>query len=208
MAESVRGLYGVTPDWPDEPLFAAVEAALQGGMRFLQYRHKQGDAALKRRQAEHLQTLCSRYEASLIINDDPELAHAIGAAGAHIGRGDRDVAEARRTLGAQAILGVSCYADLDRAAAAWAAGADYVAFGAVFPSTIKPQAAAAPLELFAQAKRAGMRSTAIGGITPDNARSVLQAGADAIAVITALFHAPDVRAAAQTFCRLCEHHVP
>ncbi|MEW9625578.1 thiamine phosphate synthase [Rhodanobacter geophilus] len=196
-----RGLYAIT-DGPRADLPEAVAQALAGGARVLQYRDKSADAARRHAEATVLRQLCDRYAVPLIVNDDIALAAAVGAAGVHLGRDDDDLAAARAALGPGAIIGVSCYDSLERARAAAAVGADYVAFGAFFPSPTKPQAARAPLELLRQSAALGVPRVAIGGITPDNAPSLVEAGADFLAVISAVFAAPDVRAAAQRFARL------
>ncbi|HEX8777785.1 MAG TPA: thiamine phosphate synthase [Rhodanobacter sp.] len=196
-----RGLYAIT-DGPRNDLSAVVAQALAGGARVMQYRDKTTDAGRRRADAAALRQLCDLHAVPLIINDDVALAVAVGAAGVHLGRDDGDVAAARAALGAGAIVGVSCYDSLQRARDAAAAGADYVAFGAFFPSPTKPHAARASLDLLRQSATLGLPRVAIGGITPDNAPSLVEAGADFLAVISAVFGAPDVRAAAQRFARL------
>ena len=183
----LRGLYAITPEDPLLPRLAAlVEAALQGGVRLLQYRNKTAPPPLRRAQAAEMLRLCRAYDALLIINDDLPLALEINADGVHLGRDDHcnDLTAARQALGGQKILGVSCYADLARAEAATQAGADYLAFGRIYPSTTKP---AAP-----PARRFGLPVAAIGGITLNNAAQTLAAGADLLAVITDLFDAADM----------------
>jgi thiamine-phosphate pyrophosphorylase len=201
----VRGLYAIADTGCLEParLAAAVAQALEGGARVIQYRDKSGDADLRRRTARALLTLCRRYGVPLLINDDVELAAGIGADGVHLGREDAPIEDARRRLGAEAIIGVSCYNELERARRAVAAGADYVAFGRFFPSGTKPQAVAASPELL-RAARAGLSVpiVAIGGITPDNGASLIAAGADALAAIEGVFRQPDIRAAAGRYARL------
>lgn len=199
-----RGLYALTPDCGDAAsLLAKVRDALAGGACLIQYRSKIGDAALRREQAGLLTTLCRDWRVPLVINDDARLAADVGADGVHLGRDDADVATARAILGPGALIGVSCYADLERGSAAAAAGADYVAFGSVFPSTTKPLAPLAPLALLGQARRrTGLPVAAIGGITLDNAPQVIAAGADLLAVISDLFDAPDVAARAAAYARL------
>lgn len=202
----VAGLYAITPEDSDTARLARrAEAALSGGASVLQYRNKSADHALRRIQAGRLLELCRRHATPLIINDDLELALSIGADGVHLGRDDGDIAAARRRLPPRAVLGVSCYDRVEHALAAVAAGADYVAFGSAFPSPTKPDALRAPLELFAKA-RAQLRVPiiAIGGITPENASLVIEAGADAVAVISSLFDLEDVKAAAAAFCTLFE----
>ncbi|OFZ72693.1 MAG: thiamine-phosphate diphosphorylase [Betaproteobacteria bacterium RBG_16_64_9] len=198
---SVAGLYAITPEDADtDRLERRVQAALAGGASLVQYRSKSPDSAARRAQGERLLAVCRRAGAPLIVNDDLELALAIGADGVHLGRDDGDVAVARARLGADRLLGVSCYDRLDLAIAAVAAGADHVAFGSAFASLTKPEAVRAPPALFAQARaRLQVPIVAIGGITPENAHLIIEAGADAVAVITALFDAQDVAAAAAAF---------
>lgn len=200
----IRGLYAVTPDEPDTGrLLAMVGEALQGGARAVQYRNKPADARLRLAQVEALLALCRGAGAPLIVNDDLDLALAAGADGVHLGQDDGDLALARTRLGPGRLLGASCYNRLTLALAAADQGADYVAFGSAFRSPIKPSAVHAPLELFRSARaRLAVPIVAIGGITPQNARQVIDAGADALAVITALFGERDVRAAAAAFARL------
>lgn len=196
-----RGLYAIT-DGPRADLLEAVAQALAGGARVLQYRDKTTDSTRRQAEAAALKRLCDAYAVPLLVNDDVALAVAVGADGVHLGRDDGEVAAARAALGAGAIVGVSCYDSLDRARAAAAAGADYVAFGAFFPSPTKPHAARASLDLLRQSAALGLPRVAIGGITPDNACGLVEAGADFLAVISAVFGATDVRAAAQRFARL------
>jgi thiamine-phosphate pyrophosphorylase len=191
----LRGLYAITPEGPG--LEAKVRAALEGGVTLLQYRRKHGDAAEARRVA----ALAREFGVPLIVNDDVALALELDAAGAHLGREDGDLRSARRRLGTK-VLGASCYNDLDCAHAAVTAGADYVAFGSVFPSPTKPHAVRAPLELFGKARALGVPLAAIGGITLENAPQLIAAGADLLAVISDLFDAPDVRARARQYGNL------
>ncbi len=201
MANRISGLYGVTPETSDDAwLCERVEQALHGGMALLQYRAKQADRVLRLRQSRALLALCRRRGVPLLINDDVELALAIGADGVHVGRDDAAPAHARLVLGAHAIVGVSCYADLDRIELARGARADYVAFGSFFPSRVKPNAVPAPLDLLRRARaRCELPLVAIGGITPQNARAVVEHGADAVAVISALFDVADTFVAARAF---------
>lgn len=202
---TTEGLYAVTPDGLATPrLLALAEAALAGGAPLLQYRDKSGDALRRQEQAQALLALCRRYGSRLIINDDLALALAIDADGVHLGGDDGDLAVARRALGPNKVLGASCYADFARAKSAAQAGADYVAFGAIYASPTKPLAQRASLELLAQARRelAHVRVAGIGGITLDNVAPVIAAGAHFTAVITDLFEAPDVTARAAAYQRL------
>lgn len=191
----LRGLYAITPEGPG--LEAKVRAALEGGIVLLQYRRKQGDAA----EAARIARLAREFGVPLIVNDDVALALEVGAEGAHLGRDDGDLARARQRLRGR-VLGVSCYNELERARLAVAAGADYVAFGSVFPSLTKPHAVRAPFSLFREAKALGVPLAAIGGITLQNAASVVAAGADLLAVISDLFDAPDIRARARQYGKL------
>ena len=199
----IKGLYAVTPDVADTALLLAkVETVLAAGARLLQYRNKSADAARRGEQARALRAVCRRHAATLIINDDVTLARAIDADGVHVGADDPALAIAREQLGSQKIIGVSCYDDLQRARAAATQGADYVAFGSFFASAVKPGAVRAPLSVLPAARALGVPVVAIGGITLDNAGGLIAAGADAVAVISALFAAPDPAGATRDFCRL------
>jgi thiamine-phosphate pyrophosphorylase len=200
----LRGLYVITPDdLREDVLLERVEAALRGGTSLLQYRDKQRATSEREDTARALCRLCRRYDAGFIVNDDLALALKIDADGVHLGGDDGDLAAARQALGPGRLLGSSCYADFELAREAVAAGADYVAFGAVYPSPTKPQAVRAPLELFARC-RAELRipTCAIGGITLANAPALLAAGADLLAVITDLFAASDIESRAIAFQHL------
>lgn len=198
-----RGLYLLTPDRADTArLTAEVEAALNGGAAMLQYRNKAADIALRREQLAALRPLCERFDIPLIVNDDVELAREFAADGVHVGEHDASVAAARAALGAQAIVGASCYDDPARAEAAARAGASYVAFGAFFPSSTKPNARRAHLGLLRDAAPLGLPRVAIGGITAENARPLIDAGADLVAVVSDVFDAPDPAAAARRYALL------
>lgn len=204
-----RGLYAIT----DSGLLAgrllpAVKAALQGGVAVLQYRDKSCDHERRRAEAEALLALCRRYGVPLLINDDVELALAVGADGVHLGRGDVGLAEARTRLGPTAIIGATCHDSLAFATEAVAAGADYVAFGAFYPSATKPGARPAPLSVLTDARALGRPVVAIGGITEDNAPPLLAAGADFVAVISDLFAGPDVATRARAFAALFQESAP
>jgi len=200
----IAGLYAVTPDCSDtRRLTECVGAALDGGAATIQYRNKAAPPSLRLSQALALRALCDRRGATLIVNDDIDLAQAVGARGVHLGRGDAAIAGARARLGAGALIGASCYDSLARGEAAVAEGADYIAFGSFFPSTTKPGAVRPPLSLLTAAKgQWSVPVVAIGGITPENAGALIDAGADAVAVISALFDAADIAAAARSFVAL------
>jgi len=195
-----RGLYAITPDDTDTArLLARVETVLAAGATWLQYRNKAADADLRETQARLLLPVCRRHGVPLIVNDDWRLAAAIGADGAHLGEDDGEIAAARAALGDAAILGASCYDDLALARQAAASGASYIAFGAFFPSPTKPNARRATLDLLRDSAPLGLPRVAIGGITPDNARPLVDAGADLLAVISGVFDAPDPAAAVRAY---------
>ncbi len=204
---TLRGLYAITPDWHDtRRLLIATEAILAAGCRVLQYRNKQTSDCHRQEQVVALRGLTHQYGARLIVNDDVELALFCEADGVHLGADDGLLAAARVRLnaaGATKILGASCYQSLPLALAAATAGADYLAFGSFFASPTKPQAKRADPALIAAAKSAtGLPVCAIGGITLDNAGSLLAAGADLLAVISALYDTPDPHQAALNFTQL------
>ena len=201
---TLRGLYAITPDDADssrlEDRVRTLLAAAAAGCAALQYRNKTASPALRLEQARRLALLARASCVPFIINDDIELASAVDADGVHLGREDGEIGPARRALPGK-LVGVSCYDSIAAARAAVAAGADYVAFGSVFPSGTKPGAVRAPLRLFREAGGLGVPLVAIGGITLENAASVLHAGANALAVISALFDAPEIGARAREFMR-------
>jgi len=181
----------------------AVAQAVAGGARLVQYRDKHAGADERARIATDLAALCRRLAVPFIVNDDPQLAKAVGAHGVHLGRDDADIASARRLLGAPTLIGVSCYNDLARAQAAEDAGADYVAFGSFYPSPTKPQAVRTDLDLLRAARRVlRIPIVAIGGITPENGPVLIAAGAAALAVIGGVFGQPGIRAACARYARL------
>ncbi|MEO6929287.1 MAG: thiamine phosphate synthase [Casimicrobiaceae bacterium] len=200
----VRGLYAVTPDLADTAeLVARVRAAIDGGATVIQYRNKAASGELRSEQALALLHVCAR-RAALIVNDDAALAARIGADGVHVGEHDGNVAAARAIVGGRAIIGVSCYDAFDTALAAVDAGADYVAFGGFFPSRTKPGARHAELSLLRRAQALPVPVVAIGGITLANAATLVDAGADALAVISAVFDQPsfaEVTLAARAFAQ-------
>ncbi len=201
--KTIKGLYAITPDTSNlNGLLSRVEACLTGGAQVVQYRNKTSDAP-HLAMATALVSLCRQHGVPLIVNDDVDLALNADADGVHLGRDDGDIASARRRLGADSIIGVSCYGDLQLALDAQEAGADYVAFGSMFASMTKPHAPHAPLSLLTDAAaQLRIPIVAIGGITLQNAPQAIAAGADAIAVISAMFDAPDIRQAAQDFSNL------
>lgn len=200
----INGLYAITPDEPDTAtLLRKVRLALSGGARMLQYRNKLADAPLRLEQVTALRALTREFGAVFIVNDDAGLARQVDADGVHLGGEDGSVAEARALLGAAKVIGVSCYNCAPLAFEAARQGADYVAFGAFFPSGVKPQAVAATPELLREARRdLNVPIVAIGGIAVQNGAQLVEAGADALAVISALWSAPDIEQAAKDFSNL------
>lgn len=200
----IKGLYAITPDLPDtSELLRKARLALQGGAQVLQYRNKSVDATLRLHQAQALRQLSREFEAIFIVNDDVQLAIQVHADGVHLGSKDGSATMARSILGKSKIIGVSCYNLKQLAQGAAHAGADYVAFGAFYPSSIKPDAVRAEPEILAWARRElNIAIVAIGGITHTNGAVLVQAGADALAVISAVFDVEDIRSSAQEFSTL------
>jgi thiamine-phosphate pyrophosphorylase len=200
----ISGLYAITPDESNTAeLLHKSRLVLQGGAPILQYRNKLADAALRQIQAEDLRELTREFDAIFIVNDDAQLAQRVAADGVHLGGDDGSVAVARSLLGTDKLIGVSCYNRLELARQAAQDGADYVAFGAFFASSVKPNAAVASLELLQQARREiALPIVAIGGITLENGEALLAAGADALAVISAVFSANDIAQTARKFSKL------
>lgn len=203
--ESLRpGLYAITdPDLlPGDQLIPAVEAAIRGGVVLVQYRDKQATETERLVRARDLVSVCANHQVPLLINDDAALAKRVGAAGAHLGQEDGNIAEARALLGPDAILGKTCHASLELAQAAREAGADYLAFGRFFPSMTKPGAPAATPDILQQAQPLGLPLSAIGGISLENASLLIAKGADLLAVIGGLFGTDDIETRARAFTDL------
>lgn len=200
---SIKGLYAVTPNELDTKLLVSkVEAALKGGVQLVQYRNKAASKGLRLKQSTAILAACRAYGVPLIINDHLDLCAQIDADGLHLGQTDCKPGPARRLLGADKIIGVSCYNRLDLAKVATDDGASYVAFGACFPSDTKPNAVHAPLSLFKEAKHTlNIPVVGIGGITRNNIQSVVSAGADVLAVITDIFENKDI----ETICKEYQH---
>lgn len=197
----MQGLYLVTPNWDDTArLLACTAAALDAGAAMVQYRHKEASDALRREQGAALLALCRRYGRPLIINDHVSLCLTLGADGVHVGGTDMTVAEARAALGPDKIVGASCYGELDKARAAAAAGASYVAFGGFYPSTVKRYTFITEPELLIEARRElSLPLVVIGGMTPANAAPLVERGADMVAAITSVYQASDPAAAVRQF---------
>ena len=206
MREFPGGIYALTSETADtEQLLTQVEAALAGGVAVVQYRDKSDDVARRHEQASELVALCRRFGVPLIVNDDLRLADLCDADGVHLGRDDGSLREARIILGKDKFIGASCYQNLELAQAAQTMGADYVAFGSFFASPTKPAAPRAGLDLLRDATAViQVPLVAIGGITLANAPQLLDAGADSLAVLSALFDVPDIQAAAHDLNQLFE----
>ncbi|MCF6235707.1 MAG: thiamine phosphate synthase [Gammaproteobacteria bacterium] len=203
----MRGLYAITDSLliPSSSLIETVEKALQGGVSILQYRDKILSPNERLQQASALKLLCDKYRIPLIINDDVTLAKQVKADGVHLGHDDASLLQARKELGSQAIIGISCYNSLEKAIQAEKSGADYVAFGAFFPSSSKPNAAQANISLLKQAHQTlHCPIVAIGGITPENGKQLVAAGANMLAVINGLFGQIDSAEAVQCYVELFE----
>jgi thiamine-phosphate pyrophosphorylase len=201
---AISGLYAITPDCADTAqLLRLAEDALSGGADVLQYRNKRADKLLRLNQAERLLELTRQFSVPLIINDDIDLALQINAEGVHLGATDAKLSHARDALGRQKIIGISCYNSMSRAREAVSAGADYLAFGSFYSSRIKPDAVTASVDLLRAARAEfDIALVAIGGITLQNAAPLIRAGADAVAVISALFDVADIKSTARIFSEL------
>ena len=200
-----RGLYAITDSRliPPGELEQRVSLAIAGGATVIQYRAKGSAAAADIDEVAAVARLCRQHGVPLIVNDDVELAAAVGAAGVHLGRDDASLHMARARLGTEAIIGISCYNDLQRARQAVQAGADYVAFGRFYPSRSKPEAVLAEPALLTRASRElAIPLVAIGGITPANGQALLAAGASLLAAIHGVFGQPDIAAAARCYAAL------
>ncbi len=203
----LRGLYAITDPGllPGRELVAGVEAALRGGAAMVQYRDKSADLETRRRRAQALLALCRDWHRPLIINDDLALAVSIGADGIHLGQEDASPGAARKALGPDAIIGVTCHHSLQLARDACQAGANYLAFGRFFSSATKQQAPPAPLSILTEAHALGLPRVAIGGINLNNAHKPLEAGAEMLAVVHGLFSASDIENRAAQFVKLIEN---
>jgi thiamine-phosphate pyrophosphorylase len=205
--ERLQGLYVITDHALSQQHHLSLEemvaAAIRGGARIVQYRNKTSADQERRREAQAIAELCQTHDVLFLINDDVQLAVAVGADGVHLGQGDASLTHAREMLGPQRIIGVTCHAQIDLALAAQRDDADYVAFGRFFPSKTKPDAPPATLAILQQAcSQLTIPIAAIGGITPDNAPTLLAHGADMLAVIHSVFAADDIAAAAGEYARL------
>ena len=200
----IKGLYAITPDSADlNTLIQKTQLAIEGGAFMVQYRSKIHDRDVKMQQCAAILRLCREYDVPCIVNDDVEICRVLKADGVHLGEKDDNIAEVRHILGEDAIIGSSCYDQLNRAKQAQKEGASYIAFGAVFPTPTKPNAPRATLELLREAKsEIQIPIVAIGGITMNNAHDVIETGIDAIAVITNLYESNSIKEAAETLSQM------
>ncbi|MER3446177.1 MAG: thiamine phosphate synthase [Candidatus Dadabacteria bacterium] len=208
MGHLLKGLYAITDKKliPRNRFIENVEKAVRGGAKIIQLREKDSPEEEVIRLGRGLLEITRRYGIPLIINDSPKLAKEIGADGVHLGRDDPGILESRRLLGGHAIIGVSCYGEIERGLWAEREGADYVVFGTPFFTPTKPDRKPTPFEVLREAKRriAKIPVFAIGGITRENAPSVLETGVDGIAVITSIFGSSDPEKAARGLASLFE----
>lgn len=189
-------LYVLTDDVliPPQLFYDHVEQTLMGGAEMIQFRTKSGSFENQVQRGLKLHALCRAYGVPMIVNDSVLLAAAIHAEGVHLGRDDGSIADARNMLGKKAQIGISCYSDLERANNAETEGADYVAFGSCFLSNTKPEAPLVSLEIIRAATESlGIPVCCIGGIDASNVGALIEAGADMIAVCSAVFGGEDVR---------------
>ncbi len=202
--KKLQGLYAITDETllPVNQFSNSVELALKGGARIIQYRDKSTDHLKRVQQAQQIKTLCQQYQATFIINDDIALAKKVDADGVHIGIHDTPLADARKALGQDKIIGVSCYNQIELAEQAKENKADYIAFGRFFSSQIKPDAVPASLDILQQACRIGLPVCAIGGIDENNGKALVDAGADMLAVISGVFAAKNIQQSSHAISRL------
>jgi len=185
--QRIQGLYGITPN--NNLDIALIERVItEHQVNILQYRHKTKDRQLKLNEAKQLLNLCLSHNTLFIVNDDINLCEKVGADGVHLGQNDISINTARDRLGEKAIIGVSCYNELQLAFEAEMMGADYVAFGALFNSKSKPNAIRCPLSVIKSAKeKLNLPIVGIGGINFDNQRLAFESGCDAVAMLSSLF---------------------
>ena len=205
----IKGLYAITPDSADlNTLIQKTQWAIEGGAFMVQYRSKILNRDVKMQQCAAILRLCREYEIPCIVNDDVDMCRILEADGVHLGEKDDNIAEVRHILGEDAIIGSSCYDQLNRAKSAQKEGASYVAFGAMFPTSTKPNAPRATLALLKEAKREiQIPIVAIGGITVNNAHDVIKTGIDAIAVITSLYEDKSIKETTETFVKMFQEKI-
>ena len=206
LTNPLAGLYLVTPDWDDtDQLIKVTEQALLGGAAVVQYRHKLASADVRLEQAGALQALCRQFDVPFVINDHVDLCLQLDADGVHVGGTDVSVAAARKVLGADKIVGASCYGDLDLAHSAFWSNASYVAFGGFYPSRVKKYPVTTSANIVSSACAAiPLPNVVIGGMNVENCQPLIEAGADMVAAISSVYLAIDPQAAAREFVQLFE----
>ena len=205
MTHKLNGLYVITDaSLIDERKFTdTIKQTLDGGANIIQYRDKSNNVKKHRQQASDIKRLCEQYKTIFIINDDFKLAKEIDADGVHLGSNDSAYDTARKALGNNKLIGITCYNQFDLALKAQSQGADYAAFGSFFSSSVKPDAVSADTHLLERAKlKLSIPVCAIGGITLDNSTELITAGADMLAVISAIFSSHDIKDTCQTFSHM------
>ncbi|MBE2984758.1 thiamine phosphate synthase [Campylobacter sp. RM6883] len=181
-------IYALSDDvlTPDETIVAQVDEILRFGVKYFQFRSKK--AVKNQAVAREILSLCQKYNAKFIVNDDIYFAKSIGANAVHLGKDDADINKAREILGKDTFIGVSCYNDVNLAIKAQEDGASYVAFGSVFSSQTKPNAPRVSLETLKKAKEIlNIPICAIGGINASNIDQIYDLDIDLIAVVTAIY---------------------
>ncbi|RZG55995.1 thiamine phosphate synthase [Acinetobacter baumannii] len=181
----MRGLYLITNDDPIQLLLEKLDAALAPRkIAILQYRRKKVDKADQPAEVEQIKQLCEKYQVPFVINDDLKLAAQFGL-GVHLGQSDGEITDAKSQLPEGVIIGRTCLNSLELAQKAIADGATYVAFGAVYATATKPEAGNVGIEVIKQAAaQYDLPICAIGGLTVENSKPVIEAGADLCAVIS------------------------
>lgn len=202
----IKGLYAITPDQKDNDLLTyQVEQAIKGGVKLIQYRAKSLAIEQKKLQAIAIKDLCDKYSVRLIVNDDAKLASNLDAFGVHLGKQDENIDNARKILGPDKCIGVSCYDSITRAKKLCKKPINYIAFGAFFPTTTKPNVPIAALDLISKARKfCNLPIVAIGGITLDNISILLDNNIKAVALISSIFKADNIEITTREFCNILE----
>lgn len=205
MKKNLSGLYVITDKKLIERdnFIEIVEKSIKGGARIVQLREKETFYDEIILLAKELLKVTKKYDVPLIINDSPEIARETGADGVHLGGDDTSIDNARSLLGCEAIIGVSCYNQIERGLNAVKSGADYVAFGTPYNTPTKPDREPTSIEILNKAVNLiNIPVFAIGGITKDTAKPILETGVDGIAVITSVFGSLDPETAARELANL------
>ena len=186
--QKIQGLYGITPN-KDLNISLIKSAIKKHKVNILQYRHKTRDEKIKLEEAKYLLALCKEHNTLFIVNDDINLCEKVGADGVHLGKNDIQINYARKQLGEELIIGVSCYNSPERAIEAQNIGANYVAFGSIFNSKTKPNAPHCPLSIIENIKnKINIPIVGIGGITFENQKYAYDAGCNSVAMLDGLFN--------------------